>query len=68
MKLAIGLLLNLLAFILAALGYVVIAVAVYAASVILLAWPRKMEEKKIEPPREPTPDEIKKRPVTAPEV
>ena len=68
MRLAIGLSLNLLAFILAALGYVIIAVTVYAVSILLLAWPRKREKKKIALPREPTPDEIKKRPVMAPDV
>jgi uncharacterized SAM-binding protein YcdF (DUF218 family) len=68
-RLVVGALVNLVAFILALLGIVWIAAALYVVSVVLLMWRR--EEKKVETrveAKEPTPDEIKKRPVTAPEI
>jgi len=51
------------------LGLLYIAVPLYIASVAVLLWPekRRVEEKK-EVVRELTPDEIKRRPVSAPEV
>jgi predicted membrane protein len=68
-RLIVGVLVNLAAFILALLGVTWIAAALYAVSVVLLVWRR--EEKKVETrveAKEPTPEEIKKRPVTAPEI
>jgi len=68
-KTVVGLVVNAAAFLLLSLGLLYIAVPLYIASVAVLLWPtrRQVEEKK-EVVRELTPDEIKRRPVSAPEV
>jgi len=68
-KTIIGLVVNAAAFLLIGLGLLYVAVPLYIASVVILLWPtrRQVEERK-EVARELTPDEIKRRPVSAPEV
>jgi len=68
-KTIIGLVVNAAAFLLIGIGLLYVAVPLYVASVVILLWPkrRQVEEKK-EVVRELTPDEIKRRPVSAPEV
>ena len=69
----VGVLLNVAAFILCMLGQMLIATPTYLISLALLFFGRrerreKKEEKRVEPRRELTPEEIKKRPISAPEV
>jgi hypothetical protein len=69
----VGVLLNVAAFILCMLGQMLIATPIYLISLALLFLGRrerreKREEKRVEPRRELTPEEIKKRPISAPEV
>jgi len=68
-KTVVGVVVNVVAFLLLSLGLLYIAVPLYVVSVVILLWPekRRVEEKK-EAVRELTPDEIKRRPVSAPEV
>ena len=69
----VGVLLNVAAFILCRLGQMLIATPTYLTSLALLFFGRrekreKKEEKRVEPRRKPTPEEIKKRPISAPEI
>lgn len=67
----LGLLLNLASFVILAAGSLWVAAPLYAASIVLLLIPQKKkkeEKKKEEVGREPTPEEIKRRPVAAPEI
>jgi hypothetical protein len=69
----VGVLLNAAAFILCMLGQMLIATLTYLISLALLLLERrerreKKEEKRVEPRRGLTPEEIKKRPISAPEV
>jgi len=69
----VGVLLNVAAFILCMLSQILIATPTYLISLALLFLGRrgrreKREEKRVEPRRELTPEEIKKRPISAPEV
>ncbi|ABP50888.1 MULTISPECIES: hypothetical protein [Pyrobaculum] len=70
MRRELGLLLNLASFVILAAGNLWVAAPLYAASIALLLIPQKIkkEEKKEEVRKEPTPDEIKRRPVAAPEI
>ncbi|ACB40689.1 hypothetical protein [Pyrobaculum neutrophilum] len=73
MRYAIGLSLNAAAFILAVLcQWPIAAAVVYIASVALLLPTAQRKRAEERPPaeakREPTPDEIKRRPVSAPEI
>ena len=69
----VGVLLNVAAFILYTLGQTWVAVPTYLISLALLFLGRrerreKREEKRVEPRRELTPEDIKKRPISAPEI
>jgi len=68
-KTVIGLVANAAAFLLISLGLLYVAVPLYIASVAILLWPekRRVEERK-EAASELTPDEIKRRPASAPEI
>jgi len=70
----VGVLLNAAAFTLCVLGQTLVAMPIYLASLALIFIERlsrkekRGEEKRVETRREPTPDEIKRRPVSAPEI
>ena len=64
----VGVLLNVAAFILCMLGQMLIATPTYLISVALLFFGRREKREKVEPRRELTPEEIKKRPTSAPEI
>ncbi len=70
----VGILLNIAAFALCALGQTLVAASVYLVSLAFIfiggrGRKEKREEKRqVETRREPTPDEIKRRPVSAPEI
>ncbi|WP_167827600.1 hypothetical protein [Pyrobaculum islandicum] len=70
MKFAIGIVLNITAFTLAVLcQWPIAAILFYVASLVLIMPRReKKKEEKVETKREITPEEIKRRPVSAPEV
>ncbi|MEZ0320154.1 MAG: hypothetical protein ABWK05_09245 [Pyrobaculum sp.] len=71
MRFELGVLLNITSFLLMALSYSYVAAPLYVLSIVLILWPKKKKEEK---PREQnkseqlTPSDIKKRPVTVPEV
>ncbi len=70
----VGILLNIAAFALCVLGQTLVAASVYLVSLAFIfiggqGRKEKREEKRqVETRREPTPDEIKRRPVSAPEI
>lgn len=70
----VGVLLNIASFALCVLGQTLAAASVYLVSLALIFIGRrgrkeKREEKRqVETRQEPTPDEIKRRPVSAPEI
>ena len=70
----VGVLLNIASFALCVLGQTLAAASVYLVSLVLIFIGRrgrkeKREEKRqVETRREPTPDEIKRRPASAPEI
>jgi len=70
----VGVLLNAAAFTLCVLGQTLAATPIYLASLALIFIEKlsrnekRKEEKRVETRREPTPDEIKRRPVSAPEI
>lgn len=69
MKFVLGVLTNIAGFLLLLLGFTIVAVVVYAASILLLYLATRSVEKPLcEEVREITPDEIKKRPASAPEL
>lgn len=74
MWLIVGVLLNIASFALCVLGQTLVAASVYLVSLALILIVRrgrkeKREEKRqVETRREPTPEEIKKRPISAPEI
>lgn len=69
MRLVVGVLLNVMAFVLLALSQLLLAVAIYIVSLALILAARdRKEAKPVEERKEPTPEEIRRRPVSAPEI
>jgi uncharacterized membrane protein YccF (DUF307 family) len=68
--LIVGVLLNIVSFTLCVLGQTLVAASVYLVSLALIFIGRRgrKEKRQVETRREPTPDEIKRRPVSAPEI
>jgi len=68
--LIVGVLLNIASFALCVLGQTLVAASVYLVSLalILIGGQKRKEKRQVETRREPTPDEIKRRPVSAPEI
>jgi len=70
----VGILLNIAAFALCVLGQTLVAASVYLVSLALIfiggrrRKEKREEKRQVETRREPTPDEIKRRPVSAPEI